>query len=54
MKIVKLVATDEDGVEHTFEGTGHLNGPMNNHQEKRPPYTVFQEVQGSLRLTKKE
>lgn len=50
MKITKMVVTDENGVEHTFEGEGHINGPVNNHNEKRAPYKVFKEVQGSLRL----
>jgi hypothetical protein len=27
MKIVKLVVTDEDGKEHTYEGTGFISPP---------------------------
>lgn len=54
MKITKMVVTDENGIEHTFEGTGHINGPMTNHMEKKPPYKAFKEIQGSMRLNPKE
>lgn len=54
MKIVKMVVTDDSGIEHTFEGSGHVSLPMRNHQEKRAPYKVFTEHTAYIRINEQE